>query len=266
MKKSPAAHFSPGLPSCSCLRHPILQGAPTARHLADPRSAQGFLAGGQRAAAEWHPPAGRRRRCPYMLPTHGDARSADHRRHRCHTGGRGATHLGRGGAAHLGRGGAAGAGAGPHLSRSNPRRTRPGSPAAADAEPAVAPEPEPRPPPPAAGTSGAALGRAEVLASRWSRRAWCWGAQPRGSGLQDRDRESLSPVPRRGSGLAPRVSPAGRRTELAVAGRSAGEETEAGAGRPAALALGRGAATGRPASGVFKRKGRGFQSGAHHLS
>lgn len=67
-------------PGASCIRHPILQGTHRDEHTADPRSGQGFLAGGPRAAADKHTPPWRRRLCPNMLSTNGDARTLNHRR------------------------------------------------------------------------------------------------------------------------------------------------------------------------------------------
>lgn len=123
-------------------------------------------------------------------------------------------------------------GAGPHLSCSNPRPTRPPSAAGADAEPAAARTPGAPPPP--AGTSGTALGCAEVPASRWSCGAGCHRAWLPGSGrVKDMDQESFYS---RRSGF--RLFPKGTKglkgkQSWAGVGERAGEETEAGRGRPA---------------------------------
>lgn len=138
-------------------------------HPAGPLSSQGFLVGGSRAAADPHTPPGRRRQRPYMLPTVGGDLQPGPPEGQLGTlaDAEPLTWAGAGPLTWAGAGPRA-SGAGPHLRCSNAPQIRPRSAAAADADPA-APRAPPAPPPPA-GTSGTALGRAEVLASRWSGR------------------------------------------------------------------------------------------------
>lgn len=108
-------------------------------HPAGPQSSQGLLPGGPRAAADPHMPPGRRRQCPNMLPTDGGRLHPRPIEGQVGTlaDSKPLTWAGAGPLTWAGAGPRAG-GAGPHLSRSNPRPTRPRSTAAADAEPAAA--------------------------------------------------------------------------------------------------------------------------------
>lgn len=147
--KSHASHFSQGLPGLLLHPSPHPPGSPHGPAPGGP-SVRSGLSGWRPASSRGQAHAGR---AATPVPQH-----ASHQWRRSHRGppeGQVGTRaaaepLTWAGAEPLTWAGAGPpeAGAGPHLSCSNPRPTRPGSRAAADAEPAVALEPEPRPPPP----------------------------------------------------------------------------------------------------------------------